>query len=174
MSRPVISSCGGIQPPADLAVNLAALQTGFASIAERFRHGLADCATAPPPPGDAAGLEIHHCLPISCIAGGPRTRDDPDRDRLNHRAETTAISIFGDIPFHHLPVTKETKREQETAIWNLVGQTEPISLAGALHANPLGRDVGETVGAGINIHHSFLPGFKAPSLIIRRTSAASN
>lgn len=37
--------------------------------------------------------------------------------------------------------------EQEARIWELV-------------ANPVGRILGEVVGRCINIHHSFLPGFK--------------
>src|SRR6266516_3936895 len=42
----------------------------------------------------------------------------------NHPRETYGSLDFGEIPFHCLPVTKETKREQETAVWDLVGQTK--------------------------------------------------
>jgi hypothetical protein len=38
----------------------------------------------------------------------------------NHPRETYAHIDLEGIPFHHLPVTKETKMEQEAAIWALV------------------------------------------------------
>ena len=75
----------------------------------------------------------------------------------NHPRDTYSNLDFGEIPFHHLPVTKETKREQETAVWNLVGETQNRSRgAGALHADPVGRDVGQAVGA-LHQHPSFVP-----------------
>jgi formyltetrahydrofolate deformylase len=56
---------------ADLAVNLAALQTGFTAVAERFGMDwqMRDRATL-----RRVMLLVSksdHCLPISCIAGGP-------------------------------------------------------------------------------------------------------
>ncbi|MFX5914927.1 formyltetrahydrofolate deformylase, partial [Acinetobacter baumannii] len=41
----------------------------------------------------------------------------------NHPRETYAGIDFGDIPFHFLPSTKETKPQQEAAIWKLVEDT---------------------------------------------------
>src|SRR4051794_7744023 len=41
----------------------------------------------------------------------------------NHPRETFAHLDFSGIPFHHLPVTKQTKLEQEAAIWALVQET---------------------------------------------------
>ena len=38
----------------------------------------------------------------------------------NHPRETYGNLDFGKIPFHYLPVTKETKREQEQAVLKLV------------------------------------------------------
>ena len=79
----------------------------------------------------------------------------------NHPREIYGNLDFGDIPFHHLPVTKETKREQEEAVWKLVaGHRHRSRGAGALHADPVGRLSAKLSGRCINIHHSFLPGFK--------------
>src|SRR3954468_18427429 len=41
----------------------------------------------------------------------------------NHPRETYQHIDLGGIPFHHLPVSKETKAAQEAAIWNLVQET---------------------------------------------------
>jgi formyltetrahydrofolate deformylase len=65
------------------------------------------------------------------------------------------------IPFHHLPVTKETKADQEEKILNLVKEhgIELVVLARymqVLSPNFCSRMSGRI----INIHHSFLPSFK--------------
>ena len=41
----------------------------------------------------------------------------------NHPAETYAHLDLGGVPFHHMPVTKETKLEQEAALWSLIEET---------------------------------------------------
>jgi predicted amino acid-binding ACT domain protein len=45
----------------------------------------------------------------------------------NHPAETYEHIDLTGLPFHHMPITKETKREQEQAIWDLVGRPRPSS-----------------------------------------------
>ena len=83
--------------------------------------------------------------------------DDPDRDRLQPSARDLRHLDFGEIPFHHLPVTRETKREQEAAVWKLVEETSDRSRrAGALHADPVRRDVGKSVGP-LHQHPSLVP-----------------
>ena len=79
----------------------------------------------------------------------------------NHFRETYGPIDFGEIPFHHLPVTRETKLEQEKAVLKLVrtfrGRTR---RARPLHADSLGRAGRQTIGAMYQHYHSFLPGFK--------------
>ena len=68
---------------------------------------------------------------------------------------------FGDIPFHYLPVTKETKLEQETQIWELVRNTRGDVVVLARYMQILSDGLAAKLqGRCINIHHSFLPGFK--------------
>ena len=38
----------------------------------------------------------------------------------NHPRETYSNLDFGDIPFHYLPVTRQTKMEQEAQVWETV------------------------------------------------------
>ena len=66
-----------------------------------------------------------------------------------------------DIPFLHLPVTKQTKAEQEARVQELV-RTHDIDLVVlARYMQILSDDLCEFLrGRAINIHHSFLPGFK--------------
>lgn len=79
----------------------------------------------------------------------------------NHPKNALSISLMGDIPFHHLPVTKETKPQQEAAIKQLVIETGAELVVLARYMQILSDDLSAFLsGRCINIHHSFLPGFK--------------
>jgi formyltetrahydrofolate deformylase len=79
----------------------------------------------------------------------------------NHPREALNISLVGDIPFHHLPVTKETKPAQEAQIKQLVTESGAELVVLARYMQILSDDLaGFLSGRCINIHHSFLPGFK--------------
>ena len=79
----------------------------------------------------------------------------------NHPAETYAHLDFGGTPFHHLPVSKQTKMEQETQIWELVRELKADVVVLARYMQVLSDGLtAKLLGRCINIHHSFLPGFK--------------
>ncbi len=79
----------------------------------------------------------------------------------NHPASGFGGSDFGSIPFHYLPVTKETKAEQEMAIRRVVEETQADLVVLARYMQILSADLAAFLsGRCINIHHSFLPGFK--------------
>ncbi len=79
----------------------------------------------------------------------------------NHPRTTYRHLDFDDIPFHYLPVAKSTKLDQEMALWRLIQetQTELVVLARYMQILSDGL-VAKLAGRCINIHHSFLPGFK--------------
>jgi formyltetrahydrofolate deformylase len=79
----------------------------------------------------------------------------------NHPRETYAHHDFDDVPFHHLPVTRETKMEQETQLWELIRSTKTDIVVLARYMQILSDGLSaKLMGRCINIHHSFLPGFK--------------
>lgn len=79
----------------------------------------------------------------------------------NHPRDVMRVSMIGDIPFHHLPVTKETKPEQEAQIKRLIEETGAELIVLARYMQILSDDLSRYLsGRCINIHHSFLPGFK--------------
>jgi formyltetrahydrofolate deformylase len=79
----------------------------------------------------------------------------------NHPRETYGALDFGEIPFHYMPVAKETKREQENAVWKLVQDTATDLVVLARYMQILSDEMSARLsGRCINIHHSFLPGFK--------------
>jgi formyltetrahydrofolate deformylase len=79
----------------------------------------------------------------------------------NYPRETFPHLDFTGIPFHYLPVTRETKMEQEAEIWHLVQETEAELVVLARYMQILSDGLAAKLsGRCINIHHSFLPGFK--------------
>ena len=78
----------------------------------------------------------------------------------NHR-DLEDIATFYGKPFHHVPVTKDTKAEAEATLRGLVTDldVEVVVLARYMQilSDELCRDLS---GRIINIHHSFLPSFK--------------
>jgi formyltetrahydrofolate deformylase len=79
----------------------------------------------------------------------------------NHPRETYSNLDFGEIPFRYLPVTRETRQAQETAISDLVGETATDLVVLARYMQILSDEMtAKLSGRCINIHHSFLPGFK--------------
>jgi formyltetrahydrofolate deformylase len=79
----------------------------------------------------------------------------------NHPREVLKISLIGDVPFHYLPITKDTKPQQEAQIKELVTQSGAELVVLARYMQILSDDLASFLsGRCINIHHSFLPGFK--------------
>jgi formyltetrahydrofolate deformylase len=79
----------------------------------------------------------------------------------NHPATTFPHTDLKDVAFHHLPVTPETKAEQEAALWALIQETRTDLVVLARYMQVLSNDLARKLeGRCINIHHSFLPGFK--------------
>ena len=65
------------------------------------------------------------------------------------------------IPFFHLPVTPATKAEQERKLIELIDSTRSDLVVLARYMQILSDDLCRKLqGRAINIHHSFLPGFK--------------
>ena len=147
---------------ADLAVELSALQTGFAAIAERFHMDWQMRDRADKKRVMLLVSTSDHCLVD--ILYRWRTGElamIPTAVVSNHPRETYADLDFGEIPFHYLPVSKETKGRQEDSIWELVGRTRTDLVVLARYMQILSDDLSAKLsGRCINIHHSFLPGFK--------------
>jgi formyltetrahydrofolate deformylase len=79
----------------------------------------------------------------------------------NHPAESYQHTDLTGLPFHHLPVTKDTKLEQEAALWALIRETGTELVVLARYMQVLSEGLAAKLeGRCINIHHSFLPGFK--------------
>lgn len=79
----------------------------------------------------------------------------------NHPRESFNGIDFGTIPFHHLPVTPAAKANQEAQLLDLIAATHTDLVVLARYMQILSHETAaKLAGRCINIHHSFLPGFK--------------
>jgi formyltetrahydrofolate deformylase len=79
----------------------------------------------------------------------------------NHPREAYAHLDFGSIAFYYLPVEKGAKAAQEAELWSLIEDTGTDLVVLARYMQVLSDDLSaKLAGRCINIHHSFLPGFK--------------
>ncbi|UXM92911.1 formyltetrahydrofolate deformylase [Paenarthrobacter sp. JL.01a] len=78
----------------------------------------------------------------------------------NHRDLEPLAEFYG-IPFHHIPVTPETKPQAEAELLKLIAEHDVELTVLARYMQVLSNDLcTELNGKAINIHHSFLPSFK--------------
>lgn len=71
------------------------------------------------------------------------------------------LTEWHDVPFHHLPVDTNNRVKQEQALLDLITELDADYLILARYMQILSSDMTAALsGRCINIHHSFLPGFK--------------
>ncbi|KAH8707588.1 formyl transferase [Phaeosphaeriaceae sp. PMI808] len=80
---------------------------------------------------------------------------------VSNHPEFVELANNNGIEFHHLPVTKDTKEQQEAQILELIAKHNIDLVVLARYMQVLSpRLCKEMSGKIINIHHSFLPSFK--------------
>jgi formyltetrahydrofolate deformylase len=78
----------------------------------------------------------------------------------NH-PDLEALATSNGIAYYHLPITPETKARQERQLLELIERTGAELIVLARYMQVLSSDLCmQLAGRAINIHHSFLPGFK--------------
>ena len=78
----------------------------------------------------------------------------------NHTDFAELVGSY-DLPFHHLPVTRDNKAEAEAQLLELVRAENVELVVLARYMQVLSDDLCKALsGRIINIHHSFLPSFK--------------
>ena len=79
----------------------------------------------------------------------------------NHPRAAIEHTHLGDIPFHHLPVTSGEKSSQEAKVRAVAEESGAELVVLARYMQILSDEqAAHFSGRCINIHHSFLPGFK--------------
>jgi len=80
---------------------------------------------------------------------------------VSNHTDSARTADHEGIPYHHWPVTKENKAEQEDKLLKLVKDTGADLVVLARYMQVLSDTLSKRLfGKIINIHHSFLPSFK--------------
>jgi formyltetrahydrofolate deformylase len=145
----------------DERTTLATLRAGMQHVAEAFQMSwdLVDAST----PSRVLILvsKFGHCLNdllYRQYAGGLNV--EIAGIVSNHREFPSLAATYG-VPFHHVPVTRDTKAEAEAELLRLVGDLQVDLVVLARYMQILSDDACKRLeGRAINIHHSFLPSFK--------------
>lgn len=79
----------------------------------------------------------------------------------NHDQASANLNMMNGIPFWKLPVTKDSKARQEAELKTIIEELRVDLVVLARYMQILSSDLSAWLqGRCINIHHSFLPGFK--------------
>ena len=80
---------------------------------------------------------------------------------VSNHADLRPMAEAAGLPFHHVPVTPDTKPQAEARLIELVDQYQADLIVLARYMQVLSDELCTSLhGRAINIHHSFLPGFK--------------
>ena len=80
---------------------------------------------------------------------------------VSNHEDCRAMAEWYGLPYDHLPVTPETKSQQEARLLEIMEARGVDLLVLARYMQILSDNICEQLqGRAINIHHSFLPGFK--------------
>jgi len=80
---------------------------------------------------------------------------------ISNHPDLEELAKWHGIPYYHLPISKETKSEQEAKVWQIIQECEADLVVLARYMQVLSSEMCKKLsGKAINIHHSLLPGFK--------------
>ena len=149
------------RPGSDAAAIPSSLRAEFEPVAARFKMEWAMHALSERPKVLIMVSKLDHCL-----------RDLLYRWRIgelkidivgvvsNHPDLGPLVAVDG-LPFHHLPISEATKPAQEEKLMQIVAATGAELVVLARYMQVLSQELCHQLeGRAINIHHSFLPGFK--------------
>lgn len=153
--RTVFQYCG------DEAMGLTQLQARFAAIADDYAMQWVIQDSDYKPKVLIAVSQWEHCL--NALLNNWKAGSLPiDIVGVfsNHSTLAALVEWYG-LPFHHLPVSANNKAEQEQQIKQLMANSQADFLVLARYMQILSDEFCAGLsGRVINIHHSFLPGFK--------------
>ena len=144
------------------AMTLESVRSAFAPLAERYGMEWSLREAAARPRVLILVSKFDHCL--ADLLYRRRTGEismDVVAIASNHPIEFVGAAQGTDIPFHHFPMQPDGKAAQEARIKALVEETRAELIVLARYMQILSDDMASWLsGRCINIHHSFLPGFK--------------
>ena len=147
--------------PGDGSPTLDNLKVAFAAIGRRFSMdwGIHDALAKPRVLILVSRLD--HCLNdlLYRYRTGAIGMEVPGI--VSNHPDLESLAAFHDIPYHHLPVTDDTRAQQEARLTEIIEETGVELVVLARYMQILSGQLCDRLrGRAINIHHSFLPSFR--------------
>lgn len=137
------------------------LEAGFTDVAQRFDMQWSLHSSARPMRVLLMVSKFDHCLSDLLYRHAKGELDMQITAVVSNHLDLRPMAERQGIRFVYLPVSKETKAEQEAALLRIVEDTGTELVVLARYMQILSDDLCRQLsGRAINIHHSFLPGFK--------------
>ena len=142
-------------------VSVDTIESGFAPIAARYQLDVTIFDPDQLPKVMILVSQQDHCLEDLLYRRRKGELPMEITAVVSNHLDLKPIADAHQIPFHYLPVASETKPAQEQEFLELVEQTQTELVILARYMQILSDTVCDALeGRCINIHHSFLPGFK--------------
>ena len=144
----------------ELHTDRRSLETAVAEVAQRFSMSWRLCDRAHRYKTAIFVSKYDHCLYDLLLRrqSGELATDIPLI--ISNHPDLEAVARQFDIPFHHIPITKDTKAKQEARTLELLNRAGVELVVLARYMQILTDDfLNAFTGQVINIHHSFLPAF---------------
>lgn len=145
----------------DQGQDLATIRNNFVFIANNFTMHWQMSPLAQKTPILLMVSKQGHCLnDLLHYYTDPKQNSEIKAVISNH-TDMEKMVKWHEIPFYHLPIKAETKTQQEQQILEIIKQMNIELIVLARYMQVLSADFTKLFpGKIINIHHSFLPGFK--------------
>nr|WP_216942165.1 formyltetrahydrofolate deformylase [Nocardioides panacis]QWZ10311.1 formyltetrahydrofolate deformylase [Nocardioides panacis] len=142
-------------------VTVASLRAAFTPVAERWGMAWELWAATAPYRTLILVSKFSHCLNDLLFRWSSGSLQiDVAGVVSNHPDCETLVRSYG-VPYHHVPVTPETKADAEAKMLSLVDTLDVDLVVLARYMQVLTDETCRALsGKAINIHHSFLPSFK--------------
>lgn len=141
--------------------DIAEIEQGFADVAARFDMEWSLSNTSQPMRVLLMVSKFDHCLTDLLYRHQKGEIDMQITAIVSNHLDLRSMAEREGIRFIYLPVTKDNKAEQEAALMKIVDETQTELVVLARYMQILSNDLcKQLAGRAINIHHSFLPGFK--------------
>ncbi|WP_440915787.1 formyltetrahydrofolate deformylase [Crystallibacter degradans] len=138
----------------------AALAEEFADVADRFDMNF-DIHDGSPKRLLVMVSKFGHCLNDLIFRWQAGSLGAEIAVVVSNHEDLRPMAEAAGLPFVHVPVTAATKAESEARLLDLVAEHDADLVVLARYMQVLTDDLCEALrGRAINIHHSFLPGFK--------------
>ncbi|UCJ17553.1 formyltetrahydrofolate deformylase [Pseudomonas sp. MM211] len=141
--------------------DLAKIEEGFAAVASAFEMTWGLYSTSKPTRVLLMVSKFDHCLADLLYRHQKGELNMEITAIVSNHLDLRPMAEREGIRFIYLPVTKDTKTGQEAELMKIVDETGTDLVVLARYMQILSNNLcKQLAGRAINIHHSFLPGFK--------------